>query len=128
MYVTQHRQNTRKKAEQITREGGVKSNTFWNIRKQILNHNKNDNYDTYDEEGKPITDPHEIKEHVANYFEELYQAREGEDSHSNWTKHINETVKEIATSTNQSKHQQPFKIEELDSCIKTLKKEKKQRT
>jgi hypothetical protein len=56
---------------QITKEGGAKSNTFWRIGKQLLNHNKNYNYETKDEEGNTLTDPEEIREHVANYFEDL---------------------------------------------------------
>jgi hypothetical protein len=73
------------KINQITKEGGAKSNTFWLIRKQLLNHNKNDNYETKNEEGNTITDAEKIKEHVAKYFEDLYQAREGEESHKLWT-------------------------------------------
>jgi hypothetical protein len=69
--------------------------TFCPIRKQLLNHNKNDNYETKDEGGNTTTDPEEIREHVANHFEDLYQAREGEDSHTQWTEHINKTVKTL---------------------------------
>ena len=32
-------------------------------------------YTTYTEEGEQIKDPPETKEHIANYFEDLYQAR-----------------------------------------------------
>ena len=34
----------RSTTDKIIREGGVKSNTFWNIRKSILQHNKKDDY------------------------------------------------------------------------------------
>ena len=50
-------------------------------RKQLLNHIKNDAYETRDEEGKTIENPEMVKEHIADYFENLYQATEGEKSH-----------------------------------------------
>ena len=90
----QIKEKTQKKVYQIIKEGGVKSSTFWNIRKQLLNHNKNDAYETRDEEGKTIENPEMSKEHIADYFENLYQAREGEKSHEEWTEHINKTVDE----------------------------------
>ena len=34
---------------------------------------------------QPITDPERAKEHIANYFEELYQAREREEAYKQWT-------------------------------------------
>ena len=48
-----------------------------------------------DEERKTIENPEIAKEHIADYFENLYQAREGEKSHEQWTEHINKTVDEI---------------------------------
>ena len=42
-----------------------------------------------------IENPEMAKEHIADYFENLYQAREGEKSHQEWTEHINKTVDEI---------------------------------
>ena len=48
---------------------GANSNRIWNIRKQMISHNKNDEYDTKDEKGRKIIDPTETKEHVAEYFE-----------------------------------------------------------
>ena len=92
-------------------EGGVKSSTFWNIRKQLLNHNKNDAYETRDEEGKTIENPEMAKEHIADYFENLYQAREGEKSHEEWTEHINKTVDEIEKKARHPENQQPLTLE-----------------
>ena len=65
---------TKEKVDLIIKEGGANSNTFWNIRKQMISHNKNDEYDTKDENGRKINDPEETKELVAEYFENLYQA------------------------------------------------------
>ena len=43
-----------------------------------MNHNNHDDYKTIDEHGNPIADSDTAKEHIADYFENLYQAREGE--------------------------------------------------
>ncbi len=38
--------------------------------------NHMEEYDTMTEDGRIINDPEEANEHIANYFESLYQARE----------------------------------------------------
>ena len=120
----QIKEKTQKKVYQIIKEGGVKSSTFWNIRKQLLNHNKNDAYETRDEEGKTIENPEMAKEHIADYFENLYQAREGEKSHEEWTEHINKTVDEIDKKARHPENQQPLTLDELTQCIRKLKRKK----
>ena len=63
-----------------------------------MNHNKRGEAETKDEDGTLISDPEEAKTHIANYYENLYQAREGEASHKEWTDHINKEVKAIEMS------------------------------
>ena len=99
-----------------------KFSTFWNIRKRCINHNRNDTYDTQDEEGKTIVNPEEAKEHIADYFEDLYQARKDEDSHKEWTKHINKQVDIIEHERGQQQTQQAFTDDELNQCIRKLKR------
>ena len=121
-----HKANTSKIVNQITKEGGAKSNMFWRTRSQILKHNKRDETETKDEKGTPITDPIQAKEHIANYYEELYQAREGEDSHKEWTNHINRKIQQIESTpehTNASPPP-PFTLEELNQSIKIFKRNK----
>jgi len=108
--------------EKIIAEGGANSNTFWNIRKK-LTANKDDNYDTLDDDNNTITDPEKTKEHIANYFEKLYRAREGEQTHEDWTDHINETVNNIEYSTRNCENTS-INPEELDQAINQLKKGK----
>ena len=50
----QIKEDTNKKVETITREGGANSRTFWNIRRKLINHNRNEDYTTKDENGKKI--------------------------------------------------------------------------
>ena len=47
----------------LIKEGGIKSNLFWKIRKQILNKSKlEEEYDTITEEGETLTKPEETRE------------------------------------------------------------------
>ncbi len=112
------------KVNQIIKDGGANSNTFWRIRKQVTNHNRRDDIETKDENGITITDPNEAKNHIANYYEQLYQAREGEESHKQWTQHIEREVEKIALSQDKSRNENPFEIEELNRCIQSLKRNK----
>ena len=89
-----------------------------------MNHNNNDDYETINEHGNTIADPDTAKEHIADYFENLYQAREGEPNYEQWTNHINETVNNISKSTMKSQNENPIGIEELNTCIKKLNRNK----
>ena len=120
----QHRESIKQTADKLIREGGANSNTFWKTRKRIMNHNNQDDYDTIDENGNPIKDPDTAKEHIADYFENLYQAREGEESYEQWTNHINDTVNNISNSNEKSQNENPISREELNTCIKKLKRNK----
>ena len=64
------------KLEEIHRKAKINPNIIWDARKRAKGSNGLD-YRAYTEEGEQITDPIKTKEHVANYFEGLYQAREG---------------------------------------------------
>ena len=58
-------------------------------------------HNTYTEDGILITDPTETKKkHIANYFEDLYQAREGTEESKCWTKHIKEQVRRSLETRN----------------------------
>ena len=43
-------------------------------------------YDTITEDNIKIKDPITTKNHIADYFEDLYQAREAESTHENMDK------------------------------------------
>ena len=64
------------KLEEIHRKAKINPNIIWDARKRAKASNGLD-YPTYTEEGEQITDPSKTKEHIANYFEDLYQARKG---------------------------------------------------
>ena len=106
----------------IIREGGAGSNHFWKIRKKILSQGKNDNYDLVTEEGQKVTDPEQSKEYIANFYENLYKAREGTEAYEGWTKHIKEHVKQ--TDNKQLDEEPDFTEEEVKKVIKSLRRGK----
>ena len=75
------------KLEEIHRKAKINPNIIWDARKRAKASNGLD-YPTYTEEGEQITDPNKTKEHIANYFEDLYQAREGKVEYKEWTEKI----------------------------------------
>ena len=75
----------------IHEKAKLNPNTIWEARKRAKGC-KELEYNTYTEEGIQITDPEKTKEHIASYFEELYQAREGTAKYSEWTNRIKTCV------------------------------------
>ena len=69
----------------------INPNNIWETRKRANGCNGLE-YKTIIKEGRHLTDPWEAKKVIADYFEELYQAREGTPEYSKWTKLIKETV------------------------------------
>ena len=118
----QIKKNIKTVADKITKEGGVNSNLFWKIRKRIQK--TEDQYETIDEEGTTIKNPNKAKQHIADFFEDLYQAREGAESHQKWTDLINRTVTE-ALKTDQPKPTiDQIRYDEVVKAIGTIKRNK----
>ena len=106
----------------LTREGGVKSDLFWKIRKQLINKSKKDeDYDTITEEGETLHDPEKTKEHIANFYENLYQAREGSPGYEGWTSEITRKVKEIEQKMTKEPNEPEFSNLEIIKVIRSLK-------
>ena len=106
----------------LIQEGGIKSNRFWKIRKQILNKAKSqDDYDTITEEGKTLTDPGETKDYITDFYENLYQAREGTEGYDKWTEHINETVLKIENDIETLPDEPEFTTHEIVKVLRSLK-------
>ena len=78
---------TEEKLGKIYENSKINPNTIWEAMKKARGCKSLD-YNTVTEDGKQITDPIETKEHIANYFEELYQAREGTEEYKEWTEQI----------------------------------------
>ena len=113
------------KLEEIHRKAKINPNTIWEARKRAKASNGLD-YPTYTEEGEQITDPNKTKEHIANYFEDLYQAREGKADYKEWTEkitaHVNKTLEETETIATSSEDK--INTKEMNQTIKKLQRNK----
>ena len=83
----QETKQTKLNLEKLIKEGGVKSQMFWKIRRKLLANSETE-YDIIDDSGRKLENPEEAKEHVAQYFEELYKARECKQGYEEWTQKI----------------------------------------
>jgi hypothetical protein len=107
----------------IKREGGTKSRKFWQIRKKTIGRKSKANYNTVTEDGRILDDPTESKDYIADYYEDLYQAREGLTEYQQWTEKIRTEVIEIETTVSEIR-EPPFTTKEVESVIKSLKRNK----
>ena len=118
--INEIEENVRK----IIREGGVKSKTFQQTRRKISKKGNGAEYTTIDENGTPIEDPEKAKEHIANYYENLYKAREARPEFKDITLEIIKTIEQIENEESIKKEPETLKQEELKEAIKSLKREK----
>ena len=109
--------------QDLAKKAKINPNTIWETRKRAKGCNGLD-YKTITEEGKHLTDPQETKDHIASYFEELYQAREGTPEYSKWTKTITETVRQALKPQRCEAHDNEINIKDFNSVIKKLKRKK----
>ena len=108
----------------LIKEGGAKSNLFWKLRRKIIKKDSDANYDTKDETGKTITNPEEAKEHIAKYYENLYQAREGTAEFQQWTEKIRNKIEEIEKEMQNLEPVPEITQKELKLAIKNMKRGK----
>ena len=120
----QNRDNTQKTIEKIIEEGGAKSQNFWKIRRKILGSKADLKYDLVTEEGENIQNKEEAKNYIADYFENLYQARQGRPEYQEWTERISKTVKDIEEDLKNCPPIEPITEQELNHVIKALKRKK----
>ena len=78
----------------LIHSGGINSNNFWQIRKKILRQ-KPDVYNLVNENGNEIENKLKAMEYTANYHEDLYQARKGDESQVHWTHKIEHHIKKL---------------------------------
>ena len=104
----------------IIEKGGAGSDHFWKIRKKILSQGKNEIYDLITEDDITIKEPEKSKEYIANFYENLYKAREGTPQYQQWTNKIIEKVKDIENS--KLEEEPDFTINEVKEVIKNLKR------
>ena len=83
-------------------------------------------YHTYSEEGTLIEDPEKTKDHIANYFEQLYPAREGTAPYAEWTNKIKTQVRKNLEKDRDTATETEDQIseKEMNVAIKKLKRNK----
>ncbi len=111
-------------ANKLIQQGGTKSNLFWQMRKKIIKNDMDANYDIKDEEGNTIEDESKAKEHIAQYYEQLYQARPGTQEYQQWTDIIQNKVKETEEMLKTKEPIPEITMKELNTAIRSLKKGK----
>ena len=92
----EHKENIWNIAKRITKEGGTNSQLFWKGKRKITLIQSGGSYVILDENGNTIEELKEAKEHIAQYFENLYQAREGRPMFEGWTNEIKTSIKALA--------------------------------
>ena len=114
---------TTRKMNKLLEQGPNLANNFWKIRKKILH--KQDNLDNYlkDEEGKEIRNHELRKAHIADYYEDLYQARQNSAQYKQHNDNIIKINKQNRENTEKN-HTDPFTKKELETVIKKLKNNK----
>ena len=116
--------NIKNKLIKLANEGYTKSNMFWKMRAEKEGKGEIDPYDTITEEGTTLQDPIEAKEYIANYYEDLYQARPGKPEYLEWTQKIENKGKEIEAEMENLPPVNPITDKELNIAIKRLKRKK----
>ena len=114
----------RKKIEELTKACEKDLSEFWKTRKYLLELQNENIYQTIDEEGNVIENEELAKEHIANFYENLYQARPGKPEYEEWTKKIENEVKRIDKELDQQPPPPKITIKELNNAIKALKRNK----
>ena len=111
----EHTKQQKLRVNKLIEEGGANSNSFWKIRKRLLR-KKDEKYDLIEETGRKVVNAKDANKYIANYFEDLYQAREGESEQEEWTTMIENKVKDIETENNNNLDTEPNLItrDELD--------------
>ena len=98
-------------------------NAIWNVRKRLLGKRRID-YDTVDENGNSITDPEKAREHIANYFEDLYKAREASAEGRGWSDEILKTNAETMKKAEEGEKLKDITKKEMILAKKKLKRKK----
>ena len=80
--------------------------------------NKPPEYETITEDVILINDPDESKAHIANYYEQLYKAREALPEQEEESQRISEMVKNWSEDQDHNTNQMPITTEEVKKGIK----------
>ncbi len=113
-----------KKLHETAEAAKTNPNVIWELKKKTQTNNELE-YETIDADGKKIMDPEQTKDHIASYFENLYQARPGTPEYQTWTEEIEKAITHIREEYQHNREDPiPITTKELNKTIKKLKRKK----
>ena len=116
-------EQTKKRIRELINKTKIDPDSILQARRQAKGNNEIEY--TITKEGKEIINPEETKEHIATYFENLYQARPGTQEYEESIRMITATMKNTQQQyTNPGTEYEPIVIQELNGAIKKLKRRK----
>ncbi len=118
------KQNIQEKINKLVKEGGSKSQTFWKMRKNIIGKGIDIEQDPITENNTKLTNEREAKEYIAEYYENLYRARDGTPEYKQWTDKITNKVKSIETTMTSIAKNKSITEKEFDNVNKSIKRGK----
>ena len=124
--IEQHMEKqTEKRIKKLTEKAKIDPNIIWQARKKAQATNSME-YNTITEDNITLTEPEETLEYVAEYFQNLYQAREGEPEYHKSTEEIKVAVEQAVRNNNTKPEQgeEPITPKEMNNAIKRLKRKK----
>jgi hypothetical protein len=92
--------------------------------RKSLTRKAKEEYNIIKETGEEITDPEEAKKYIAEYYEELYQAREGKPEVRQWTEYIKEKVSKTEQEMKEYDRIPDITLEEMMKTKRKLKNNK----
>ena len=109
------------KLQELSMKAKINPDIIWETRKRAKGRNGLD-YNTVEENGKRITNPQETKAHIADYFEDLYQARDGTEEYREWTHKIKEAVEQaLKPCLKSAENDHEINSKEFNTVIKNSK-------
>ena len=108
----------------MIKEGKLNHRNFWKLKSDTEKSKEQEPYDTITEDDKQLDNEQDTKSYIANYYENLYQARPGIHEYQHKTKEIENKIKEIETEMANKPKVEEFTQEELNRAIKRLKRKK----
>ena len=119
-----NRERIKNKLTKLAKEGHSNQQTIWKLKAETENKKSNEQYDTITEDDNIILEPEAAKEHIAQYFENLYQARPAKPEYQESTDEITKEVEEIENYMKEQPDIEDFNEEELTKAIKKLRRKK----
>ena len=119
-----NKQKIKDKLNKLSKESQNTIQSIWKLKSEIEKDKQKEMYDTITETGEALIEPDETKNYIAEYFEELYQARPAKPEYTASTQSIQDEVNEIEMYLEHEPHIEDISMDELTKAIKKLKRNK----